>query len=142
MSAPDSLTLTRRFKAPRERVFAAFTTIEAIGLWLGPESCGVTGGRMDFQVGGTYLYQMKTPHGDMELRGTYREISPPSRLVFTWQWVEDDAPLTTVTVDLTEVGEDTELTLTQTGFTSAESAGNHAHGWSGSFDRLDNFLAA
>jgi uncharacterized protein YndB with AHSA1/START domain len=140
--AANTLQLTRRFKAPRERVFAAFASLDALKLWLGPGECGVVSGRMDFRVGGTYLLQMKTPMGDAELTGTYREITPPERLVYTWQWVDDGAPETVVTVDFIAAGGETELRLTHSGFASSDSSGRHEQGWTGSFDKLDGSLSA
>jgi uncharacterized protein YndB with AHSA1/START domain len=138
----NTLHLTHRFKAPREQVFAAFASLEALKLWLGPGECGVVSGKLDFRVGGSYLLQMKTPMGDAELTGTYREIKPPERLVYTWQWVEDDAPETEITVEFIAIGGETELRLTHTGFASGESQGRHEQGWTGSFDKLDVQLSA
>lgn len=137
-----TLQLTRRFKAPRERVFAAFASLDALKLWLGPGECGVVSGELDFRIGGSYRLQMKTPMGDAELTGTYREITPPARLVYTWQWVEDGAPETVITVEFVETGGESELRLTHTGFASSESQGHHEHGWTGSFDKLDAQLSA
>ena len=137
----NTLQITRRFKAPRERVFAAFASLDALKLWLGPEECGVLGGTLDFRVGGSYLLQMKTPMGDAELTGTYREIRPPERLVHTWQWVEDGVPETVITIELHAIGAETELRLTHSGFACADSKGRHEYGWTGSFDKLDAHLA-
>jgi uncharacterized protein YndB with AHSA1/START domain len=142
MSQPheNTLTITRRFKAPRERVFAAFSSLEAMKCWLGPGPCGVVGGTLDFRVGGSYRMQLKTPGGDKELMGTYHEIDPPARLVFTWQWADGET-VSVITVQLTAVGAETELRLTQTGFASGESRDHHNVGWGGSFDKLDGSLA-
>ena len=141
--ATNTLHLTRRFKAPRERVFDAFASLDALKLWLGPGECGVIGGELDFRVGGTYRMDLKTPMGAGVLGGTYREIVPPERIVFTWQWLdEDDAPETVVTVEFAAIGAETELRLTHTGFATDESRGHHEHGWAGSFDKLDAHLAA
>ena len=143
-----SLSLTRQFHAPRERVFAAFTTYEALKLWLGPGECGIQRGEMDFRVGGTYRMEMKTPHGDLVLRGAWREIVPSERIVLTWQWFESvdgkdepDGPETLLTFEFTGVGNETEVRLTQIGLARAESLQGHEHGWSGSFDKLEALLS-
>lgn len=140
--ATHTLHLTRRFKAPRERVFAAFASLDALKLWLGPGECGVVGGTLDFRVGGSYRLQMKTPMGDAELTGNYREITPPERLVYTWQWVEDGAPETVIIIEFIAVGSETELRLTHSGFAASDSQGRHEQGWNGSFDKLDAHLSA
>ena len=97
--AANALHLTRRFKASREQVFAAFASLDALKLWLGPGECGIITGALDFRVGGSYRMEMRTPTGNALLGGTYREIASPERIVFTWQWLDgDDAPETIVTV--------------------------------------------
>ncbi len=50
--ANDTLKLTRLFKAPRERVFAAFTSVESIPQWFGCGHVKVTSCTADFRVGG------------------------------------------------------------------------------------------
>jgi uncharacterized protein YndB with AHSA1/START domain len=140
--ARPTLHLTRRFKASREQVFAAFASLDALKLWLGPGECGIITGALDFRVGGSYRMEMRTPTGNALLGGTYREIASPERIVFTWHWLDDDdAPETIVTVELVTIGAETELRLTHSGFTADESRGHHEHGWNGSFDKLEAQLA-
>jgi uncharacterized protein YndB with AHSA1/START domain len=148
-TATHNLSLTRRFHAPCERVFAAFTTFDALKSWLGPGECGIVRGEMDFRVGGTYRMDMKTPHGPLVLRGAWREITPPERIVLTWQWFESvdgkdeaDGPETLLTFEFAAIGAETEVRLTQTGLASAESRDSHEYGWNGSFDRLATLLSA
>jgi uncharacterized protein YndB with AHSA1/START domain len=50
------LQLNRVIAAPRERVFAAWTTPEAIKVWFGPESCRVLDAQVDLRVGGRILF--------------------------------------------------------------------------------------
>ncbi len=147
LASPDAETLniTRQIKAKPERVFAAFTTFETMSEWFGPPGCDVQGGTVDFRVGGGYQIRMLTPGGEMVVAGEYREITPPRKLVFTWQWQDDEdwAPVeSVVTIEFVAVGEETELRLTHTGFPNTDSRGNHGQGWGGSFDRLAALFAA
>lgn len=141
----NTLSMSRRFKAPRERVFAAFATLEAMTPWFGPAGCDVEGDSLDFRVGGTYRLRLKTPKGENIVSGSYREITPPEKLVFTWKW-EDDEDWekfeSVVTLEFHAHGNETELSLTQVGFPVPESRGNHEHGWAGTFDKLDAALGA
>ncbi len=77
---------------------------------------------------------------DFPHSGTYKEITPYSRLVFTWEapW---SAPGTTVTVTLNPVTDGTEVVLTHVKFLSEESRDNHAEGWAGILSKLDALLA-
>ena len=148
----NTLQLTRRFKAPRRRVFDAFSTFDALKLWLGPDPCTVVGGEVNFRVGGSYRAEVQPnrsggcatdSRGLVIVVGTYREIKPPERIVFTWRWLNDDeAPETVVTIELEASGQETVLSLTQSGFASDDSRDRHEHGWTGSFDKLAALVGA
>ena len=81
----------------------------------------------------------------MGMRGVYREIDPPKRLVFTFRWGaghEDGIPVETIVcVELTALSsEQTLLEFTQAGIKSPASVNGHLHGWTSSLDRLDGWL--
>jgi uncharacterized protein YndB with AHSA1/START domain len=142
----NSVTLSRTFAASRERVFAAWTEPEQIVKWFGPEGCRVIGAEIDVRVGGTYRIRVASDkYGEMAVGGQYREVTPPAKLAYTWQW-EDDPDYadreTLVTVEFIAAGGSTEIRLTHENLPSAESSKNHEHGWSGCFDKLDQLLAA
>jgi uncharacterized protein YndB with AHSA1/START domain len=141
----DTLRVSRHFKASRERVFAAFSTLEAMAAWFGPPGVSVLGDSVDFRVGGLYRLRVKTPDEVMVVGGTYREITPPAKLVFTWKWEDDEDWAhvdSVITVEFHADGDETELQLTQIGFPSPESRDRHAHGWGVCFDKMDAYLTA
>lgn len=134
------LTVNRLIRASPERVFAAWTTPEVIKQWFGPDTCRVLSAEVDLRVGGAYRMEvLSEQHGSVAVRGMYREITPPSKLVYTWQW-EDDPDWagfeSVVTVEFVEADGATEVRLTHEGFPSAESQGNHEHGWKACFVKL------
>jgi uncharacterized protein YndB with AHSA1/START domain len=138
------LTISRTFSAPRERVFAAWTEPEQIKKWFGPDMCQLTEAHVDLRVGGEYRFRAKNPEmGEFTLRGEYREIIPPAKLSYTWQW-EDDPDFvdreTLVTVEFVDLGDSTEVRLTHENLPSAESVKNHQHGWTGSLDKLERLF--
>jgi uncharacterized protein YndB with AHSA1/START domain len=140
-----NLTLSRTFPAPRERVFAAWTDPEQIVKWFGPETCRVLDAKVDLRVGGRYRFQVSSSQcGETAVYGQYREVTPPGKLVYTWQW-ESDLDFvnreTLVTVEFIDLGGSTELRLTHENLPNTESGGNHEHGWNGCFDKLANLLA-
>ena len=52
--------------------------------WFGPKDFSATVIENDVRTGGTYHFHMRGPNYDDHWRGTYREVVPPERLVFTW----------------------------------------------------------
>lgn len=139
----QTLKITRHIKAPRERVFAAFTSAESISQWFCPGPVKVIECSADFRVGGSYRIKSKSPEGEVVVSGVYREIISPSKIAYTWKW-EDDEDWenvdSLVTFEFKPVGDETELNLTHTGFPSNESRGRHNHGWGGCLDKVDNLL--
>jgi uncharacterized protein YndB with AHSA1/START domain len=80
--SPD-FVISRVFDAPRDLVWKCFTDPARMMEWWGPKGVAVVKSEMDLRVGGTYLYGMKTVDGTvMWGRQVYREITPPSKLVF------------------------------------------------------------
>jgi uncharacterized protein YndB with AHSA1/START domain len=140
-----SLTLTRLFDAPRELVFRAWTEAGHLRRWCAPRGFAIPFADGDLRPGGAWHTTMIAPDGTAHrLVGTYRDIVPPARLVFSHAWLDaDDAPgpETLVTVTFEDRGGKTLLTLAQTGFGSAASRDGHAGGWSETLERLSEHLA-
>lgn len=143
VTAP-SLQVRRLIKASRARVFDAWTQPDLIMKWLGGASCRITSATNDLRVGGAYALHVSSPeHGDTVVKGAYREITPPSRLVFTWTGTCADAGQkdeTLVTVELADKNGATEVCITHEGFPSAESCDNHRNGWGTSLERMEKLL--
>jgi uncharacterized protein YndB with AHSA1/START domain len=138
------LQLNRVIPASRERVFAAWTTPEAIKVWFGPDSCRVLDVQVDLRVDGEYCFSLSTENlGEIKVRGRYLEVTPPTKLIYTWRW-EGNSELTVgtslVTVEFTSAGTFTEIRLTHEQLPSIESRDDHGHGWSGTFDKLEEYL--
>jgi uncharacterized protein YndB with AHSA1/START domain len=77
------------------------------------------------------------------MRGVYREVTPPERLVFTMNHEHTpELPETVVTITFAERGGKTELTLHQVTFPSREFRDSHVQGWSGALRRLAAHLGA
>lgn len=85
--------MTRIFDAPRELVFKAFSEAEALAQWWGPKGMAMTVAKLEFRPGGTFHYNMKTPDGATNWWGrlVYREIVPPSKIVFLNSFADEHA---------------------------------------------------
>jgi uncharacterized protein YndB with AHSA1/START domain len=145
LTAESTLKLSRRFKAPRERVFAAFTTGEAIAQWFGCHPPNIVEVSADFRVGGSYRFSSFNPETSQKAVavGVYREITPPSKIAYTWKWENDEDWAdceSLVTFEFKAIGDETELHLTQVGFPSEDSCQKHTQGWTNCLSKLDSIL--
>ena len=138
-SRVTALHLTRTFAAPRKSVFGAWTDPEALKRWFGPVGYSTPSAEVDLRVGGQYRLGMrKLPDGDIfYLTGAYREVRPPEKLVYTWRWEsEPELGETIVTVEFRDLGNATEVVLTQELFPTEKARDDHDKGWNSCLDRL------
>jgi len=139
MSQTDTeLRLERRYDAPADRVFEAWTNPEVLRRWwaAGPDwECPQA--EVDLRVGGRYRLAMRNPEGETHVVvGEYTAISAPDHLAYTWAWEGGDAAETLVSVDFRPDGDGTTVVLTHTGFPDERAREMHAHGWTGCLDNL------
>jgi len=95
--------------------------------------------------GGGFRYCIRKAGRDGWARGIYRDIVPPSRLAFTFQWQSGDVAhdaetLVTVTFEVREGG--TLLTFRQEPFSTSESRHGHGVGWNQVLESFESFVLA
>lgn len=84
------IVLERSFDAPRRLVFAAMTDPKHVRNWYGCDAAVLAACEIDLRVGGAYRFTMRAPDGvHHTMQGTYREITPPDRIVFTEAYVTE-----------------------------------------------------
>jgi uncharacterized protein YndB with AHSA1/START domain len=139
--------LTRLFSAPRPLVFDAMTKPEHVREWWGRLGDGysVPVCEIDLRPGGAWRFVNRHPKGEAVFYGEYREITPPSRLVFTEIFAPFPESVSVVTSVFTEEGEKTRLTVTSL-YPSPEVrdmvvGSGMARGASLSYDRLEELVA-
>jgi uncharacterized protein YndB with AHSA1/START domain len=137
-----SLTLVRRIAARPSIVFEAMTTAEGVAAWYGPDDLPVVRAEMDARVGGAYRVHFRTLDGhDHEACGEFLEVVPPRRIVMSWRWAIGGAPeelgrTSRIEIDLTPIGNGTELTFTHAALSNEASAKSHTWGWTGALHKL------
>jgi uncharacterized protein YndB with AHSA1/START domain len=142
VAAKPSLTLKRRFNAPAEKVYAAWTQPAQIAQWFGPDAGGVSHAEADVRTGGRYTVIFQTEDGEEHhVSGVYREVVPNRRLVFTWAWRSTPERESLVTILIEPQGEDSLFTLIHEQFFDEPARDRHRDGWSGSLDKLARHLA-
>jgi uncharacterized protein YndB with AHSA1/START domain len=139
------LEVTRTFDASAHLVFEAWSNPELFKLWWVPKSAGMTlvSCDMDIRTGGTYRLVFRHPAFDqpMAFFGTYKEVTPNKRLVWTNEESEQGA-VTTVTFE--EHAGKTLVTLHERYPTTAaldEALAGSAEGLPEQFAQLDELLA-
>jgi len=143
----QELELVRDYKAPRERVFAAWTDPDKTARWWVPQDCTLVSCKMDVRPGGGWHRRMQVPSGGVIAKwGEYREIAAPERLVFTYntQYADgavDPETLVTVTFEALDAGR-TRLTLRHERFWSEPAAISHTGGWASALERFQQFMSA
>ncbi len=137
-----SLEVKRTFSAPREKVWEAWTTPEALKRWFCPsDEFSTPVADVDLRVGGAFRFQMRSPEGKTHTAvGIYREVQPPEKLVFTWSWEENDLPETLLTLEFRDLGEEAELVLTHELFPSEHDRDEHRKGWTECLGNLERKL--
>ncbi|MEQ9729757.1 MAG: SRPBCC domain-containing protein [Candidatus Methanoperedens sp.] len=150
------LVITRIFDAPRELVWKAWTDPERVKRWWGPKGFTAPFCKIDFRVGGSYLFCMRSPEGqDFWSTGVYREIVPLEKIVSTDSFVDEKGNVVPsshygmsgewqlellVTVTFEEHEGNTKLTLRHIGIPAGENRKLAEQGWNESFDKLAESL--
>ena len=139
------IRVERIFDAPRERVWRAFTNPELVAQWWGRGNKLVIE-RMEVERGGHWRYVEHSPDGVHGFEGRYREVTPPERIVQTFEWDGMPGYVAVTTVAFEDLGDGrTKLVETSLFHTTEERDGmlssGMEHGLNQSFATLDRLLA-
>jgi uncharacterized protein YndB with AHSA1/START domain len=136
----------RHLAAAPERVFAAFARAEVVAQWLTPSpDVKLTVLELDFREGGRYRFAYDAPGSPrMLVGGVYRNIEPPTRLVFSWLIEPPDPHAgieSRVTVSIAATLSGSELLVCHERFGRADANARHAEGWAGALEQLQRLVS-
>lgn len=137
------LEMTRQFDASQERLFACFTSAQALEQWFGPGAMTIPQASADFRPGGRYRIVMREPDGGEEyvVGGQYLRIDAPNLIEMDWKW-EHGEVVSRVLLEFLALDDGrSELRLTHTGFEEQSDADAHKDGWTGGLENLRSHLA-
>jgi uncharacterized protein YndB with AHSA1/START domain len=138
------LEIKRVLNAPRDRVYAAWTDPAQLKQWFGPENVRTRGLIAEARAGGEFRWDLINPEGEeMTIRGEFRELQPGKKIVFTWQWQDDELwknHTSVVTVELTDRDGGTELRLVHEQLPNEQMRDGHNAGWNSALDKLERFV--
>jgi uncharacterized protein YndB with AHSA1/START domain len=106
------IVVTRIIEGPRKLVFDAFTDVDKLGRWWGPNKASITTRAFEFRPGGVWDATIKGPQGDFPNYVVFKEIVAPERIVWMYYGMgKDDPHPVKTTLTLAERGARTEATL-------------------------------
>ena len=98
----------RVFDAPRDLVFKAYTDAELIPQWWGVGEMVID--KLEVKAGGAWRFVSTNEDGSVDaFRGTYREVSEPERLVYTFEYEGMPGHVLVETVEFEDLGEQTRV---------------------------------
>jgi uncharacterized protein YndB with AHSA1/START domain len=143
MSETTTLRIERRFEAPAQAVFDAWTSEEVMRRWFhAAHDWETTEASVDLRLGGDVRVVMRDPHKDVSYGGggRYTEIDPPRRLAFTWFW-DGNEKRQLIEIDFEEADGITTVRFTHRDLWDEHSVRSHEGGWGNCFDNLERVLA-
>jgi uncharacterized protein YndB with AHSA1/START domain len=145
MPAEREIRVERIFNAPRERVWRAFTEPELVAKWWGRGNRLVIE-RDEVERGGHWRYVEHAGGEEHGFEGRYREVTPPERIVRTFEWDGMPGYVAVDTVVLEDLGDGRRRVVNVSLFhTKEERDGMLASGMEGglneSYAALDRLLA-
>ena len=152
--------ITRLLNAPRNVVWDVYTKAEHLAHWLGPKGSKITYCKLDFKVGGTFLYAMEFNGMIMWAKWQFKEIVAPEKVVLIQCFSDENGGITQhpmapdwpsqthSTTTLVEQNGKTLLTLEWLPYNATPeqiavfnaSFDSMNQGWGGNFDVLDDYL--
>ena len=143
LAEKPSLTLSRHYPVAPEKVWRAWTDPQAVKRWWGPTPGEpVSLAELDVRVGGRFRIVFGGPDGKLhECAGTYKEVVPNRKLVFTWSWPNSTPErVSVVTIVFKDLNGKTELIFKHEQLFDEKARDDHKRGWTGSLDKLEQFL--
>lgn len=141
-AATFELQMERFIRAPREKVFDAFTDQAALAAWHCPRGMSVLEASTEPRVGGKYRVVMGARDGARHIAtGEYQVIDRADFLAYTWYWESGEMDAKTL-IEVTLRAQDggTHLHMRHSGFPDTGSRDSHMGGWQSVFNRLNDLL--
>ncbi len=141
------IAMTRVFDAPRELVFKAYTDPDMVPRWWGLRASTTTVDKLDLRPGGTWRFVQREADGtEYAFNGEYREVTPPERLVYTFEFEPMPGHVIVDTATFEDVDGKTKVTVTSLFQSVEDRDGMLASGMEGganeSWDQLAELLAS
>jgi uncharacterized protein YndB with AHSA1/START domain len=141
------IRIERVFDAPRDKVFSLYTDPALIPEWWGPRDQTTIVDEMDVRAGWSWRFVSRSADGsESAFRGAYREVTPPERIVQTFEWEPMPGHVSVETATFEDLGDGRTKVTTVSAFSTAEDrdgmlASGMERGLNDTYQRLDELLA-
>jgi uncharacterized protein YndB with AHSA1/START domain len=134
----NELTISRIIRAPRDRVFAAWTDPRLLTKWWGPGPVTCPEAHVDLRPGGEYrLANLELDGSITWITGSFERVRPPEHLAYTWNVSIVPGDATLVIVDFRDHPQGTEVVIRHERFGAEAVRDMHLQGWGGCLDKLE-----
>lgn len=143
-STESTIEVEEFFRAPKEKVFKAWTTPESLKKWfMVDEGVTVKNAKIELHVGGNYLIEVVFPGFDpTPIDGAFLKVVIPDLLEYTWSTPVLKDRITKVEVAFFEQETGSKIHLMHGEFENEEQMNLHIEGWKGCLGQLHEFLKA
>jgi uncharacterized protein YndB with AHSA1/START domain len=137
-----SLTIKRRFNAPPEKVYSAWTDPEKIAGWFGPPGSKVAQAKFETRPGGQFTILAIAQNGEeFHVSGIVKEAVANEKLVYSWAWRGTPDRVSLITINFKPDSGGTLMTLLHEQFFDDAVRDRHNQGWEAALIKLESYLA-
>lgn len=142
----ETLNAEKTFDKNVSELYTAWTTESALKQWWKPGGKILKELNAELEKGGKLVYNFESDNnGDLLIEGSYEEVVPEEKLVYSWNWILDNVPVENgeykLTVIFTSVGEGSKLLVTQESTSETEGIHPNKSGWESSLQDLEDYLS-
>ncbi len=142
----QKISVNKAFDVPVEELYQAWTDGSQLKQWWKPLGLTLTSVENDINEGGKIAYQFDGAEGQgLTIDGTYQEVKPQERLVYTWNWQFPDEKLNSaykLEVVFKSTGAGSSIEITQQEDEQQESVKPKASAWDEELNHLATFLSS
>jgi len=137
-----SIRISWNFSHPLAKLWQAWTDPATAKLWFGSDPSGkVLDAKFDVRVNSLFSVTFANSDGtEFTCQGTYKEIDPPNRLVFTWGWANQPEVAELVALQFTPNEHGTLMYFEQSNIDPSTTLHNYEEGWRSTFEKLEKAL--
>jgi uncharacterized protein YndB with AHSA1/START domain len=140
----SSIQASKSFKTPVSALYQAWTDAEQLKQWWKPMGLTLNNVENEITEGGKVTYHFSGDEGtSLTIEGSYQEVKPNERLVYTWNWQLPDEKLNSaykLEVAFEGSAEESSISITQTEEEQQESVKPKESAWDDQLSKLAQFL--